>query len=98
MNHDEANFHNLNGPPGILYVEEVAAKTRHSLVELACLAKVGILRPLGYPLPQNAKRLYARISIDNYLNDVAAMEKGRKALIRFWRNKNSSRLEGDGMS
>lgn len=98
MNHDEANFHNLNGPPGILYVEEVAAKTRHSLVELGYLAKVGILRPLGYPLPQNAKRLYARVIIDSYLNDVAAMEKGRKALIRFWRTKNSSRTNGDDIS
>ena len=98
MNNDEANHHSLNGPPGILYVEEVAAKTRHSLVELAYLAKVGLLRPLGYPLPQNAKRLNARLAVENYLNSIEAMEKSRRALVRFWRTRNSSRQKEDGSS
>ena len=97
MNSEDFTFQSA----GIWFVEEVMLKTRHSKAELSHLAKQGLLRPLAYPLPTNAKRLYARVTVESYLNSVSLLEKARKALLRYHKEKNASRkqnLEKGGAS
>lgn len=92
MKNEEITFHNLLEKPAILNLEQTAWRIGIGPEYMPLLAKIGVLKPLGHPLPPNAVRLYSNSAVTRYIQDEALLERTRKALLKFWHEKNQSRL------
>lgn len=92
MNADQIAFHNLREKLGLLDEQQTAWSTGLREDELMTVAKAGVLRPLAWPLPTNAKRLWSRSAVERFNGDEAKQEAARRALLKFHRDKNNTRL------
>jgi hypothetical protein len=95
MNDQEATWHSLHEKPGMFDDQQTAWDTGLRLDELSTVAKSGALRPLGWPLPHHAKRLWSRSAVQSFNSDPAKQEIARRAILKFHKDKNNSRLPSE---
>ena len=79
---------NLHRLPARLKVEEVSLLLGCSVDDLRILARAGILRPLGGPIPPNAIKYYAAVEIEALMADRSFLEKMTRTILKSHRAKN----------
>ena len=91
MNAENLALLNSHAKPGLLLDEEVSCLTGIPHGMLYTVAKSGALRPLCWPLPKNATRLWSRVAVERFNSDESKQETARRAMLKQNKDKNNSR-------
>jgi hypothetical protein len=87
MNSQQLQFLNLQNIPARLTVEEAAWFLGFPPHHISILMSVGLLKPLGQPVP-NATKYFATTTLCELKQDANWLSRATKEIMLHWRVKN----------